>query len=57
MTKQIDPLFFGISLQEEIYLRSYTIFTTPIFKYRDMSSYTIKSVILILKNFINENKV
>ena len=38
ITNRTEPLFLGINLQDEIYLRSFTIFTTPIFKYLDISS-------------------
>ena len=38
ITKRTDPLFLGINLQDDIYLRSYTIFTAPIFKYLEISS-------------------
>ena len=38
ITSLTDPLFLGINLQEEIYLRSFTIYTAPIFKYLDISS-------------------
>ena len=38
ITKRTDPLFLGINLQDDIYLRSFTIFTTPIFKYLEINS-------------------
>ena len=38
ITKRIDPLFLGINLQDDMYLRSFTIFTAPIFKYLEISS-------------------
>ena len=38
LTKRTDPLFLGINLQDDMYLRSFTIFTAPIFKYLEISS-------------------
>ena len=38
ITKRMDPDFLGINLQDDIYLRSLTIFTAPIFKYLEISS-------------------
>ena len=38
ITNRIDPLILGINLQDDIYLRSFTIFTAPIFKYLEISS-------------------
>ena len=38
ITKRTDPLFLGINLQDDMYLRSFTIFTAPIFKYLETSS-------------------
>ena len=38
ITKRTDPIFLGINLQDDIYLRSFTIFTAPIFKYLEISS-------------------
>ena len=38
ITKRTDPLFLGVNLQDDIYLRSFTIFSAPIFKYLEISS-------------------
>ena len=38
ITKRTDPLFLGINLQDDMYLRSFTIFTAPIYKYLEISS-------------------
>ena len=38
ITKRTDPPFLGINLQDDMYLRSFTIFTAPIFKYLEISS-------------------
>ena len=49
ITNRIDPLFLGINLQDEIYLRSFTIFIAPIFKYLEISSYYYKCYSYTLK--------
>ena len=38
ITKRTDLVFLGINLHDDIYLRSCTIFTAPIFKYLEISS-------------------
>ena len=38
ITKRTDPIFLGINLQDDIYLRSFTIFKAPILKYLEISS-------------------
>ena len=38
ITNLTNPLFLGINLQEEIYLRSITIFIALVFKYLEISS-------------------
>ena len=46
ITNRTDSLFLGINLQDDIYLRCFTIFIAPIFKYLEIIPHIIRNVIL-----------